>query len=571
MKKLLPLSLAAALLGAFPVQSQAQTALYWDADGAAGIGGTGAWDTTSTLWNTASSGAANTIWNNATSTFANFGGTAGTVTVDAGGVTTRGVNASNNGALGFDTGGYSLTGGTITVLSTVADANVVIVRGGTTTSIANNIAITPFAGGGTTGDFIRLVHQRVNNSHVTFDGNIGMAAGVTSGVQRLDFIAGGGATNTQSTLNGVVSNYLGAGTGGTLQIRVGVNGSGPSDPIVNLNGNNTFTSGVIVGDGIVNVGHTNALGTAAFAFGTGGIGAGSVGQLLTSSALTISNAIGVSNQANQAGAIIGVGGAHSSTFSGTITNDGAANLATATTLRAASGGTATFSGLITDGAATKNVVKDGLGTVILSRAAGNTYDGTTTVSAGTLLVNNTTVSGTGTGSVSVSAGANLGGTGIISGATTVLGNLNAGNGGSTTETLAFGSTLDLASAQTITFNLAGTTRSSGYDGIDVTGALTNGGALVANFGSSFLVGGETFDLFALSGDQSGDFGSVSIAGSYSATLTNTLGVWAGTDGDFNYSYTQSTGDLAVTAVPEPSTLALLALSLTAVALRRRRA
>ncbi len=63
------------------------------------------------------------------------------------------------------------------------------------------------------------------------------------------------------------------------------------------------------------------------------------------------------------------------------------------------------------------LTKAGAGTMILSNA--NVHSGGTTVSEGSLLVNNTTGSGTGTGAVTVSAGATLGGTGIVSGALSV--------------------------------------------------------------------------------------------------------------------------------------------------------
>ncbi|MCX6874623.1 MAG: autotransporter-associated beta strand repeat-containing protein [Verrucomicrobia bacterium] len=60
-----------------------------------------------------------------------------------------------------------------------------------------------------------------------------------------------------------------------------------------------------------------------------------------------------------------------------------------------------------------NLTKTGVGTLVLS--ADNTYPGTTTVSAGTLLVNGNNSGG---GNVAVSSNATLGGTGTIAGATT---------------------------------------------------------------------------------------------------------------------------------------------------------
>jgi fibronectin-binding autotransporter adhesin len=73
--------------------------------------GTGTWDTTAQNWGTTSGGPYDAaVWNNATPDSATFQGTAGTVTVAAGGVTA--------GGLSFTTAGYTLAGGTITLSGT---------------------------------------------------------------------------------------------------------------------------------------------------------------------------------------------------------------------------------------------------------------------------------------------------------------------------------------------------------------------------------------------------------------------------------------------------------------------
>jgi hypothetical protein len=65
---------------------------------------------------------------------------------------------------------------------------------------------------------------------------------------------------------------------------------------------------------------------------------------------------------------------------------------------------------------------------------------------------------------------------------------------------------------------------------------------------------------------------VAITGSYSTPLTNAGGgVWTGSQGDATFTFTESTGDLAVTIVPEPTSCLALAASvgLGVVMLRRR--
>jgi len=89
------------------------TTYTWDQNGAgAGTGGTGPWDTTSSFWNSG----ANTWPTSGTDNDALFGGVAGTVTIQAGGVTANDVQ--------FSTTGYTLTGGTLTLNGSVSSNTV---------------------------------------------------------------------------------------------------------------------------------------------------------------------------------------------------------------------------------------------------------------------------------------------------------------------------------------------------------------------------------------------------------------------------------------------------------------
>lgn len=124
----------------------------------------------------------------------------------------------------------------------------------------------------------------------------------------------------------------------------------------------------------------------------------------------------------------------------------------------------------------------GTGTWNLSRAAGNGYEGGTTINGGTLLVTNTTGSGTGTGTVTVDAAGTLGGNGTISGATTINGFHAPGNSPGI-QTFVGG--LTYGSTSTLTWELIDNTvadRGINYDGVNVTG------------GSFQLVTGAEIDL-----------------------------------------------------------------------------
>ncbi|MBC8011081.1 MAG: autotransporter-associated beta strand repeat-containing protein [Burkholderiales bacterium] len=216
------------------------------------------------------------------------------------------------------------------------------------------------------------------------------------------------------------------------------------------------------------------------------------------------------------------------------------------------------------GGTARSLIKTGAGTLSLTGA--NDYSGGTTISAGTLLANSSTA--TGSGAVTVALGATLGGGGTVPGATTVNGTLAPGNSAGL---LSFGSSLALNNSASFEINGA-TIRGTDYDAVNVTGALTYGGTLTASFGTTFTEGSYSFDLFNFGG-QSGTFGSVSIAGSYSGVTLNSGNGYALVDGINTWSFNHSDGvlGLTVSAIPEPSAFAALAGlgALGLAAIRRR--
>jgi autotransporter-associated beta strand protein len=194
--------------------------------------------------------------------------------------------------------------------------------------------------------------------------------------------------------------------------------------------------------------------------------------------------------------------------------------------------TNTYAGVIAD-AGTSSLIKIGTGTLILASA--NAYSGTTTISGGKLLVNNSTGSGTGFGAVTVTSGGTLGGGGIISGATTVNsgGTLSPGN---SPGTLTFSNTLTLNSGCTNYFEISKSPLTN--DVAKVLGTLTCGGTLiVTNIGATALAAGDSFKLF----------NAASYGGAFANVVLPPLVAGLG----WNTNMLNSNGTLAVVVTAKP--------------------
>ena len=233
------------------------------------------------------------------------------------------------------------------------------------------------------------------------------------------------------------------------------------------------------------------------------------------------------------------------------------------------------------------LTKSGAGTLTLNGA--NLYTGQTTISAGTLALG-------ASGTIAGTSGVNLGTTGspgtfdltlktsgftLSSQSLTGVGTVNIGTATLTLSngTLAAGNgagiiavtgNLALTGTTASTFELGTNTATS--DQVNVSGSsagnLTYGGTLNVTFLGSTTAG--TYSLFDFLG-QSGSFTSFSIVGT-ALTPVSTTG-FSGTNlSGFDYNFTYATGDLviAVAAIPEPSTYAVIfgALVLAGCVVRR---
>jgi autotransporter-associated beta strand protein len=313
--------------------------------------------------------------------------------------------------------------------------------------------------------------------------------------------------------------------------------------VTTVNTVRTFTlSGLLSGTGNLIV---KGNGTAGFLAITGGAGSNAAGDV------TVSNAANINLQSNAtlASINIGAGGGAIALAGGNLTTG--AN-------------SSTFSGTISG---TNQLIKSGPGTLTLTAA--NTYQGGTSVTVGELRVNNTVAgSATGTGTVGVGAAGLLAGTGTISGDTTFVSGAQVSPGDfGTSGKLSVGN-FTLASGATLQVEVGG----------DHTGTpgVTFDQIAVSGSGKTFVVGGANLAVIPLGSvelnvpyrivDATGN--SVNAASKF-ANLLNGVNY---DDGNVKYAvtYNSSSIDVTFTAVPEPTSFALLGTAIMCSLRRPRR-
>jgi autotransporter-associated beta strand protein/T5SS/PEP-CTERM-associated repeat protein len=197
--------------------------------------------------------------------------------------------------------------------------------------------------------------------------------------------------------------------------------------------------------------------------------------------------------------------------------------------------------------ATEVLVESGVTTLTGS----NTYTGGTTIMGGTLIISDlgNGASVLGTGAVQVDENGRLGGAGTVFGDTTVAGALAPGP---SVGMMHFDGTLFLEGTAVIEMELAAM---DSFDGISVGNTLTYDGELKILLQAGYRPdAGQTFHLF--------DAAFVTLGSQFDAITFDVVGY----AGELNYA----TGELTITAVPEPSVAVLIVAGGALIAGRRRR-
>jgi fibronectin-binding autotransporter adhesin len=479
----------------------------------------------------------------------------GTTTVNGGDLSTGTFTLSTTGAVSIasgatytSTGTLNLTPDTTAAQTFISGAGTLRLRNSSSTASAPDIYWNP-TGNATSGA----------SFPVTIASNIDVGTGTRyfNGISnRNDYERYGGDLVLSGNLSGS-ANLTFTGTPNT-----GAAG-GPWQMAYTLAGDNSaFTGGIILTDGAnLTLNNANALTSANSVTFTPTSGAVSglylYGRNITIGALS-GTAAGTMNIRN--GSLV--------TDNNTIINPSIVRSNAILTVQQNTN--TTFNGVISDGPNdhgagdsgtyyTLGLAKAGTGSLTLGGT--NTYTGGTTVSAGTLFVNNTTGSGTGTNTVTVNGTGTLSGSGTITGAVNVSASGAAIKPGATAGavgTLRTGA-LTLSSASLFSVDMTSTTA----DQLIVTGAVNITSAslqLDIPNGTAFTAG-QQFTI--ISNDL---FDTISGTFSNAPTGTDTIDgyLWI-------VSYTGGTGnDFVLTAVPEPSTWAVGLLALAAIAWRHRK-
>ncbi|TSA12003.1 MAG: hypothetical protein D4R79_08515, partial [Comamonadaceae bacterium] len=228
----------------------------------------------------------------------------------------------------------------------------------------------------------------------------GLPSGLTLTTETIT-LNGGTLTNTSSATSTTISNpvvlsaqsTVDAGSGATLNLSGVISGAGmnlvkgvnnTSTGTVTLSGANTYTGTTTVNYGTLRIDHASALGTSGTTVNTGA-SLDVYGITLSDEPITLAGGTLKASHATV-----------DSSISSPITLSAGSIINVVTT-----GRTLTISSIIDDGAGSFGIGKTGPGILALTNA--NTYDGTTTVGAGTIKTSNAAALGSTTGGTTINS------------------------------------------------------------------------------------------------------------------------------------------------------------------------
>jgi autotransporter-associated beta strand protein len=289
-------------------------------------------------------------------------------------------------------------------------------------------------------------------------------AGVNGGVA--EFAAGATLNFGPQQFGGTPGSVIQEGSGTTI-----------------VTGANTYSGGTTLSAGTLAVANNAALGTGTLTVTGGTLEA-------RGRAITLTNAVSLAGNAT-------IGGRQALTLGGPIT------LTASQTLTVTNTATTTFTGAVGQSGATNfGLTKAGSGTLVL--AADNTYKGSTFVTGGTLLVNDSIA-----GAVTVQNHGTLGGSGKTVAVTVQSGGTLIPGSSATQPAILNAASLTLSSGSSFDVALNSTTAGSGYSQLIVAGEVRLGGStLNVSLGYTPLIG----DSFTIIKNDDGDAVSGTFSG-----------------------------------------------------------
>ncbi|WP_168164339.1 beta strand repeat-containing protein [Pirellula sp. SH-Sr6A] len=428
-----------------------------------------------------------------------------------------------------------------------------------------------------------FVNNGANSKNIDFAGGANIANGVR--------FAAGSSAYTFRPFSGVGLQLQGSNSflenlgGNNQQINAGVTFSGAGSKTISA----TSTGGLQFGGSVSN--------TAASALTISKSGTGAIaftGSLTSNAGLAITNSNATGNvtigNATVSGSTVSVGGTGATSFTGTLTN-----AAGVLTLTKAGTGTLSTSGISSaagvsisnsgTGVTTIGSISNTSGNVAISNSAAATLNVGAITGGGNLQITNSdatgvvrlnnnvgasTVSFSGGGRVEVASGVTVNGSTAVSGAGSSLTGLGSfgnsvviQNGGTLSPgvsgagSLAFNGGLAFDSGSTFSWDLVNTT--TGFDTVAVSGgsglSINSGATSVLNISNaidaSFWNTNQSWNVFTGTFAAPGSvFGNITLAGAAPDV----------TKGFFTWSSSTNGVTLNFTAVPEPSSMALLGLA-----------